>query len=206
MQGFGGGSPLQQTARYLTGRGVRSLQVFLRPILVSLVAALAIAAGGAGSAGAKQQNFTWHHIHLHLNAYGEWGSGCVKLSGYGGVSWDDYSGWCMGETGAELGELGGVSFINYRSKTNWTWNGAELNVWGYDKSGKEWRLYGRKSDNFWDFYVETGKIGSGQYISGALNAGARGEQGGPLKIYLSYHSSYSSPGYSMNLQGWVRVK
>lgn len=54
------------------------------------------------------------------------------------------------------------------------------------------------------------KIHSIEYVSGGLTDGARGEPGGPLAVNLSSHSYMREVtayhGYSMNLQGYVRVK
>lgn len=178
----------------------------LRPLLASLVLAFALLA--PGSAGARSQNFHWIHIHVHLNAYAHWGK-CVKSDGSSGVNWDDYAGKCFGTTGAELGELGGVSFLNHSSKCFWEWKGNQLTVSGVDKSGQPWGLEGGKSGNFWNFAASV-KIHSNHYVSGGLDAGSRGEPGGPLAVHLASHSYHSGVtayhGYSMNLQGYVRVK
>jgi uncharacterized protein (DUF779 family) len=180
--------------------------VLLRPFFVSLVIACALLV--PGSAGARSDNVHWIHIHLHLNAYAHWGK-CTKADGSSGVDWNDYAGKCFGTTGAELGELGGVSFLNHSSKCFWEWKGNQLTVTGVDKSGNSWGLEGGKSDNFWNFAVAA-KIQSTHYVSGALDAGARGEPGGPLAVHLSSHTYGNGVtvyhGYSMNLQGYLRVR
>lgn len=178
----------------------------LRPFFASLVIALALLA--PGSAGARSDNVHWIHIHLHLNAYAHWGK-CTKTDGSSGVNWSDHSGKCFGTTGAELGELGGVSFLNHSSKCFWEWNGNQLTVSGADKSGRPWGVEGVKSNNFWDYAVLV-TIHSTKYVSGGLDAGSRGERDGPLAVNLSSHTYGAGitvyHGYSMNLQGYVRLK
>ena len=176
----------------------------LRVILLSCACALVV----AGGAGARPQSFHWEHIHVHLNAYGDYGN-C------GNVNWDTYKATCYATRGAELGELNGKAFVTSGSKARWEWNGSTLDVFGLNANGATtWKLAGKKSANYWDFYVETGtKLDPArpytQFISGDLN-GSRGEHAGPLAVNLSSHTYWSggvlSHGYSMNLQGYVRVK
>jgi hypothetical protein len=174
---------------------------------VVLVVALALFAL-PGGAGARSSNFHWIQIHVHLNAYAHWGK-CTKSDGSGVVNWSDHSGKCFGTTGAELGELGGVSFLNHSSKCFWEWNGNHLTVSGVDNNGKPWGLEGIKSDNFWNYAASKVTIHGTDYISGDL-LGIRGLRGGPLAVHLASHSYTAgisaAHGYSMNLQGYVRVK
>jgi hypothetical protein len=175
-----------------------------RAALLLTCACALVLAGGAGA----RQSFHWEHIHVHLNAYGDYGN-C------GNVSWDTHKATCYATRGAELGELNGKAFFTSGSKARWEWEGSRLDVFGLDKNGATtWKLAGKKSANYWDFYVETGtKLDTARihtyFISGDLN-GSRGEPGGPLAVHLSSHQYWSggviSHGYSMNLQGYVRVK
>jgi hypothetical protein len=181
--------------------------VKLRPLLVSLIVAFALFA--PGSAGAGSDWFGWSPIHLHLNAYAHWGK-CFKQDGSSGVNWSDHYGHCSGITGAELGELDGVSFLNHSSKCSWIWSGNQLTVSGVDKNGHPWGLEGIKSDDFSKYAAERVKIHSKEYTAGPLYLAPAGTPGGPLAVHLASHT-YSSGisvahGYSINLQGYVRVK
>jgi hypothetical protein len=172
-----------------------------------LVVALALFAL-PGGAGARSSNVHWIPIHLHLNAYAHWGK-CTKFSGSGLVDSSDHAGKCYGTTGAELGELGGVSFLHHSSKCTWIWNGNQLTVGGNDNQGNSWGLEGIKSDNFWSYYASVVKIHGTEYTSGELY-GIRGLKGGPLAIHLARHNYTqeisAAHGYSIDLQGYVRVK
>jgi hypothetical protein len=68
-----------------------------------------------------------------------------------------------------------------------------------DRSRREWKLEGPKSDNFWYFYVETATVGHVRYISGALHAAARGERGGSVAVHLASSSGLARAGYSIDL-------
>jgi len=159
-------------------------------------------------AGARSSLFGWKSVHLHLNAYADWGS-CWKSDGSSPVDWDAYHGICSGRRGAELGELSGVSFLNHSSKCFWEWKGNHLTVTGVDTNGHPWGIEGIKSDNFHSYHVTKLKLHSTEYVSGDFT-GVRGLPNGPLAVHLSSHTYFqgitATHGYSLNLQGYVKVK
>jgi len=180
--------------------------MLLRRLFVVLALALALCAPAAADARTDhaRAEVHWIHIHLHLNAYAHWGA-CHPPGSTADVKWDDHAGVCAGK--AEMGQLGGVSILTHSSPCHWIWDGNNLRVVGVDTTGQGWVLEGHKSHNFWDFAARTVRIGSTSYTTGGLTEGSRGEPGGPLKVYLGSHwsSAHLSWGYSMNLQGYVRV-
>jgi hypothetical protein len=150
----------------------------------------------------------WMRINLHLNAYGK--------SKLGGGGWgrcttsNSQNNSCSGRA-----EVGNPPFNGYISMD---WNtvsyasGQEVTIKSTDAG--EGSLLGH-SDPGWRYQTVTGgrapawvNPDNGIFRTGSDLAKV-GQQGGPLQAYLSFHSFSAFEarwdGYSLDLQGWIRI-
>lgn len=154
---------------------------------------------------------SWLRFYMHANAYGY---GAVGYREYGSCSGDASAATCRGKS-----EEGHYPFsAGQEIRMEWepsAYGGAEIVT--LRAPGTDSVLIGR-ADSRWSgpgLQITAGWVG--QWIDpnhGVIRTGvggAPGDQGGPLKANLSYHSFPNIPfvpprasGYSLDLRGWLK--
>jgi hypothetical protein len=168
--------------------------------------------GGAGATSAKPgfispQAHGWVFIHLHLDADDHWGTCSNNSASNSEPSWRDRYAHCTGL--AELGEFHGHSIVAHSTPAGFSWEPGTMKVQTRDLAGRELKLEGTRPDDFNTFTVTSSTIDGKNYVTGTT--GSRASAGGPLAVNLSSHV-YSrglridQVGFSLNVQGWVRLK
>lgn len=196
----------------------------LRTGLLALVAAVvlgsvpaAVAAPAPVETLTRTHTATWHHHHFHMNAYRRTGSS-AHLSGRCHGTWHDDSGQCWG-----YGEWQGGSGYPFHNYVTWKWNrnethcptvpgGRDPQIWRqevqlkavHDGSGTGSVLCGWV-DHGWNVMIVTGGhiVVNGHHYAIHATGGYgpdRGNQGGPLAVYLGDADS----GYVLGLRGWLK--
>ncbi len=142
-----------------------------------------------GDSWARQYFF--QHVYTHVNAYGSHG----ECSGKSGVT-------CNGAN--DDGKATGI----WGHDVSFQWGSFEdrhhtFRMWNPRLPGN--RLIGRTNSNLGDFYVDRieGDYRDFQNVGPTENAMPRGHPGGPLALGIHYHGGGLSPGYSINVSGWL---
>ena len=164
------------------------------PLVVACALVALLLAGGAG---AQSSNHPWQYFHIHVNAYGDWGS-CT-------ADWHHSSGSCTGkmEAGSFLGHHYPHGF-----KVHWSWQGTHLEINLHDPTWYPLSyMSGTKPDNWFTYtvtnaYLVPSTTEAKHYRSGST--AAAGEVNGPLFVNLSSHSDFRHKGYSLDLRGYLQ--
>jgi hypothetical protein len=166
----------------------------MRARSIAALVALALGFVLASSAGARQQNYTYYKIYLHMNAYDHWGE-C-------NAEWHASSGSCDGLI--EEGSFRHHTFP-HSTKVKWTWShsGTKLNI-----RSDHIYLDGNKPHNWFTFDVTSASVATVLYQSDFVAGVPAGQPGGPLYVDLRGHTGSIGhrAGMSMDLHGYLRAR
>jgi hypothetical protein len=183
----------------------------MRRVILFLALFVSLSSATGASAQRTSATTSWAFVHFHINAYAHWGH-CYSPSNFNDQpSWRHYAVTCTAS--AELGQIERLVILNHSSKASFHWVWPDLWVSGDQRSGldgKFWSFHGIVPNDFHWYEVDKAMLAGHAYVSGT-DKSKRGQPGGPLAVNLSSHT-YNEPlkaglvGFSLNLQGYVRLK